>query len=109
LEALCIIGRSRCLVGLVPDQGDDHAVEVEKEHDEVETELDEGFLLVSVERPENFGCVEEMCVIEDLLDVKSQQRQVEDQSDPIAVDQKQDSQECVNSGLGNDVGVQAVA
>jgi len=33
-------------VGLVPDQGDDHAVEVEKEHDEVETELDEGFLFL---------------------------------------------------------------
>lgn len=28
----------------VPYQGNDHAVEVEEEHDEVETELDEGFL-----------------------------------------------------------------
>jgi hypothetical protein len=32
------------LVGLVPDQRHDHAVEVEEEHDEVETELDEGLL-----------------------------------------------------------------
>ena len=32
------------LVGLVADESDNHAVEVEEEHDEVETELDEGFL-----------------------------------------------------------------
>lgn len=31
-------------MGLVPDQGDDHAVEVEEEQDEVEAELREGFL-----------------------------------------------------------------
>lgn len=30
---------------LVPDQGNDHRVEVEEEHDKMETELDEGFLL----------------------------------------------------------------
>ena len=34
----------RRLVGLVPDQGDDHAVEVEEEQDQVEPELGEGFL-----------------------------------------------------------------
>ena len=28
----------------VADQGDDHAVEVEEEHDQVEAEFDEGFL-----------------------------------------------------------------
>jgi hypothetical protein len=33
-------------VGLIPDQGDDHAVEVEEEQDEVEAELGEGFLQV---------------------------------------------------------------
>ena len=29
------------LVGFVADEGDDHAVEVEEEHEQVETELDE--------------------------------------------------------------------
>lgn len=29
------------LVGLVTDEGNDHAVEVEEEHNEVKTELDE--------------------------------------------------------------------
>jgi hypothetical protein len=40
---------------LVADEGDDHAVQVEEEHDQVETELDEGFLLIVslVRRDEN--------------------------------------------------------
>lgn len=36
---------SRLLVRLVADKGDNHAVQVEEEHDEMETELDERFLL----------------------------------------------------------------
>jgi hypothetical protein len=32
------------LVRLITDQGNNHAVEVEEEHQEMETELDEGFL-----------------------------------------------------------------
>lgn len=38
------------LVGLVADEGNNHAVQVEEEHDKVETKLDERFLLFS-------GCV----------------------------------------------------
>jgi hypothetical protein len=37
--------RSLILVRLVTDKGDNHAVEVEEEHEQVETQLDEGFLL----------------------------------------------------------------
>ena len=36
--------RQHSLVRLVADEGDDHAVEVEEEHDQVEAELDERFL-----------------------------------------------------------------
>ena len=69
---------------LVADEGDDHAVEVEEEHDEVETELDERFLklvsagcksgtkvgaraylLVDVELSENLGRVQKVLVLED--------------------------------------------
>lgn len=32
------------LVGFVADQGNDHAVQVEEEHQEVETKLEERFL-----------------------------------------------------------------
>lgn len=34
-------------MGLIPDEGNDHAVEVEEEHDQMKTELDEGFLRMS--------------------------------------------------------------
>lgn len=44
-----------------------------------------------------------------LLNVPGKQRQVENQSQPVAVDQKQEGQETVHSSLGDDVGVQAVA
>ena len=37
-------GVARDLAGIVLDKGDDHAVEVEEEHDQVERELGEGFL-----------------------------------------------------------------
>ena len=44
-----------------------------------------------------------------LLDVPGEQRQVENQSQPVAVDQEQEGQETVHSSLGDNVGVQAVA
>ena len=37
-------GRSLHLVRLVADEGDDHAVEVEEKHEQMEAQLDEGFL-----------------------------------------------------------------
>ena len=33
------------LMGLVADEGDNHAVEVEEEHEQVEAQFDEGFLV----------------------------------------------------------------
>lgn len=46
------------LVRLVPDQSDDHAIQVEEEHQEVEAQLDKGFLKHILEqfsiRP--YGC-----------------------------------------------------
>jgi hypothetical protein len=71
------------LVRLVADESDDHAVEVEEEHEQVETEFDEGFLcsvsalspgailrwvsdlLVYVELPEDLGCIQKMLVLKD--------------------------------------------
>lgn len=96
-------------MGLVPDQRDDHAVEVEKEHDQVEPEFDERLLLVPIQGAENFGSIQEVCIVEDLLDIESKQRQVQNQSDPVSVDQEQQSQEGVDGGFGDDVGVKTVA
>ena len=76
-----LVLESMCFVAY---QGDDHAVEVEEEHDEVEAEFDEGFLerggwsamgipdcyvqetnlFVDVQFAEYLGCVEEMLVVE---------------------------------------------
>ena len=69
---------------LISYQSHDHAVEVEEEHDEVEAELDERFLhgissgynflrmgldqsnlLVHIEFPEYFRCVQKMLVLKD--------------------------------------------
>ena len=72
-------------VALVADQGDNHAVEVEEEHQEVETQLDERFLgsdrgsalrdsarepnktnlLVHVQLAENLGRVQQVLILVD--------------------------------------------
>jgi hypothetical protein len=44
-----------------------------------------------------------------LLRIESQERQVEEDRKPVAIDNEEEGQESVNSGLGDDVGVQAVA
>jgi hypothetical protein len=44
-----------------------------------------------------------------LLRVPSQERQVENERHPVSVDQEQDGQECVDTGLRDDVHVEAVA
>lgn len=44
-----------------------------------------------------------------LLDVVSEERQVEDQRNPVSVDQKQEREESVDGDFGDDVRVQAVA
>lgn len=50
---------------LVPDQSDDHRVEVEEEHQQVETKLDERLLLMHVELPEDLRGIEQVLVLED--------------------------------------------
>lgn len=73
---------------LVPDQGNDHRVEVEEEHDKMETELDEGFLLVDIELSENFGGIKKMCVIDNLLNIECHKWQVENERNPVTVDKE---------------------
>ena len=52
-------------MGLVSDESNNHAVEVEEEHEQVETKLDEGLLLVHVQLPEDLRGVEQVLVLED--------------------------------------------
>ena len=44
-----------------------------------------------------------------LLRIENKQRQVQDDSKPVSVDDEQDGQESVDSGFGDDVGVKTVA
>lgn len=55
----------RILSTFVSDKRDDHAVEVEEEHEQMEAELDERLFLVDVEFSEDFGRVEEVLIFED--------------------------------------------
>lgn len=52
------------LSSLIPNQGDDHRVEVEEEHEQVKAELNERLLLVHVQLAEDLRRVEEVLVIE---------------------------------------------
>ena len=50
---------------LVPDECDNHAIQIEEEHQEVEAEFDERLLLVHVQLPEDLCSVEEVLIFED--------------------------------------------
>lgn len=99
----------RFLVGLVSNEGHNHAVQVEEKQNEVEAELGEGFLLVNVKLAENLSGVQEVGVVNDLLDVPGNKGHVEDERQPVTVDKEKEGQETVNGDFGDDVGVKAVA
>jgi hypothetical protein len=86
-------------------------------------------LLVDVQLSENLGGIQKMLVVEDpkwqqvsntrldhrpeveynsLLSVEGKERQVQNDSQPIPVNHEEESQESVNSGFRDDVGIQAV-
>lgn len=44
-----------------------------------------------------------------LLRIENKQRQIQDDSKPVSVDDEQEGQESVNGGFGDDVGVETVA
>lgn len=81
-----IIGLVTQSLSLIADESNDHAVEVEEEHQEVETKLDEGFLeqenrvsrditsreignqtdlLVNIQLAENLGRIQKVLVLVD--------------------------------------------
>ena len=82
---------------------------------------------MDVQLPEDFCRVEQVVLLENpisvsagkssrrlfrfhvLLSVPCQEGQVEDKRDPVPIDEEQEGQESVNGGLGDDVGVEAVA
>lgn len=81
---------------------------------------------MNVQLPEDLSSIQKVGVVDDpgvrlvrvhddekglvlLLGVPGEEREVEDQRDPVTIDQEQEGQETMHSSLGNDVGVESVA
>jgi len=75
----------------------------------VESELDERFFLVHIQLSEDFSGIEKMGVINNLLDIEGKEWKVENQRNPISIDEEQKGEETMNRSFWNDVGVQTVA
>lgn len=62
------------------------------------------------QRPKGRAMLEEgEKTIDALLSIERQERQVQQDGNPVSVDDEEEGQEGVNGGFGDDVGVQAVA
>ena len=84
----------------VGDEGEDHAVEVVEEADEIEAELDEALLFVCREGAEDLCGVERMVFVHDLVDVECDERSVEQKGDPLPTEQEEERQRGVRRHLG---------
>jgi hypothetical protein len=87
----------------------DHAVKVEEEHDKMESELEERFLLMDIQLAEDLCGIQKMCVVKDLLDIEGNERQVEKKCYPVSVDEEQECQEAMDSCFRDDIRVEPVA
>ena len=67
------------------------------------------YLLVHIQLPENLRRIQQVLVINDLLGIPRQQRQIQQQRNPVPVDEEEEGQKGVDGGFGDDVGVEAVA
>lgn len=94
---------------LVANQSHDHSVQVEEEHQQMEAQLDEALFLVLGQCSEDLGSVQQVVFVDELVDVESQQWQVQQKHKPVAVKQEKHRQKSVQAGLWNEPWVQFVA
>jgi hypothetical protein len=88
--------------------------------------LNPPYLLVNVQLPENLRGVEKMLILKDpstcqytlskqkkplflLLCIVSQERQIQENCQPVAVDEEEHGEEAMDSSFRDDVGVETVA
>lgn len=90
----------------VADQGQDHSVEVEEEHEQVETQLDETLLLMLGQGSEDLGGIQQVVLGGHLVDVVSKQWQVQQEHEPVSVDKEKHSHDGMQASLGNEPWVQ---
>jgi hypothetical protein len=48
-------------------------------------------------------------ILDALLDVPSKERKVQNQRNPVAIDEEEEGEESMDGGFGDDIGVEAVA
>lgn len=87
---------------VVRDEGEDHSVQGVKEEYQVETELEEGFLLVRSQGPEYFCRVVHVVPIDDFVDVVGEQGYVEQEGDELERDEEQGRHERVRRHFRQD-------
>lgn len=64
---------------------------------------------MNIQLAENLRRVQKVLILEDLLRIERQERKVQHDRDPIAIDDKEEGQERVDGSFGDNVGIQAVA
>ena len=83
-------------------------VEVVEERQEVETQFQEALFFVTHERPEDFGCVEQVVIVDDPVRVRAQdvlvgvvghKRDIEHERDPLATEQEERREERLRAHL----------
>lgn len=92
----------------VTDQSQDHSVEVEEEHHQVETQLDEALLLVLGQGSEDLSSVQHMVLLQNLVSVVGKQRRVQQKHKPVSIDKEENSHDGVKTSLRNKPWVQLV-
>jgi len=74
-----------CALRFIGYQCDDHGVEVEEEHDQMESEFNETLFLVTIKSTENLRCIQHMMSVQHLVYVPCDERDVKEQRQPIPI------------------------
>lgn len=94
---------------LVSYQSHDHSVQVEEEHQQMETQFGKTLLLVLGQCSEDLGGVQQVVFLDELVDVVSEHWQVQQKHKPVAIEQEKQGQKAVQATLWNEPRVQFVA
>lgn len=94
---------------IISNQSDDHSVQVEEKQQQVETQLEETFLLVFGQSSKDLSSIQQVVFFVKFVDVESKQWQIEQKGKPVPIDQEQNGQKSMDWGFWNNVIVQFVA
>ena len=75
----------------------------------METQLEETFLLVLGQGSEDLSGIQQVVLVDKLVDIERQNRQVQQKHKPVAIHQKENGQESMQAGLWNEPWIQFVA